>query len=107
MRDGVVSSNALIHCGSQSGVIVVPNEPFRYQLKGFDSEGNDFEETREVKLTPCPTTSPTPGFVECPCFNGGRCIAFTQFNHTHIACNCLERYSGSHCQKDHNHTIPQ
>ena len=52
LHDGIVSSNALIHCGTLlSGVIVVPNEPFRYQLKGFDSEGNGFEETREIKLT--------------------------------------------------------
>ena len=103
LKDGVVSSNALTHCGSLlSGVIVVPNEPFRYQLKGFDSEGNDFEETREVKLSPetesCPTTSPTSGFVECPCLNGGRCISFTRFDRTHIACGCPEGYSGSHCQ---------
>ena len=31
LKDGVVSSNALMHCGSLlSGVIVVSNEPFRY-----------------------------------------------------------------------------
>ena len=122
LRDGVVSSTALMHCGSLlSGVIVVPNEPFRYQLEGFDSEGNGFEVTRETILTPetelcesptptpaiitttatvtaTPTASPTPGFVECPCLNGGRCVEFTRFGRTRIVCSCPEGYSGSQCQ---------
>ena len=121
LRDGIVSSNALIHCGTLlSGVIVVPNEPFRYQLKGFDSEGNAFEETREIKLTSetelCPTALPTTalptpeGFVECPCLNGGRCVTFTRFGRNHIVCSCPVGYSGSRCQTSeliYNHTKPQ
>ena len=116
LNDGTVSSNALMHCGSLlSGIIVVPNVPFRYQLKGFDSKGNGFEETRDTELTPktetcklptptpaitttTPTTCPTPGFVECPCLNGGRCVTFTRFGRTHIVCSCPEGYSGSQCQ---------
>ena len=33
LKDGIISSNTLVHCGSLlSGVIVVPNVPFHYQL---------------------------------------------------------------------------
>ena len=112
MRDGVVSCNAMSHCGSLlSGVIIVPSEPFRYQLRGFDSKGNSFTETEEVRLEPevetcdeptptstSPTASPTPGFVDCPCLNGGRCVTFEQFGRTRIVCRCQEGYSGSQCQ---------
>ena len=105
-----------MHCGSLlSGVIVVPNVPFHYQLKGFDSKGNGFEETRVTKQTPItefcdlptptpaiitltPTACSTPGFVECPCCNDGRCVSFTRFCCTHIVCSCPEGYSGSQCQ---------
>ena len=111
MRDGVVSCNAMSYCGSLlSGVIIVPSEPFRYQLRGFDSKGNSFTKTKKVRLEPelemcdkptptsnttTPTTSPIPGFVDCPCLNGGRCIPFTQFGHTRIVCSCQKGYSGS------------
>ena len=40
MHDGIVSSNPIIHCGELfSGVIVVLNAPFSYQLRGYDSKG--------------------------------------------------------------------
>ena len=104
------------HCGNLlAGVIIVPSESFRYQLRGYDSKGNAFTETREIKLkpaakmcTPTPTTaitttptvtaSPTPGFVDCPCLNGGRCVTFVRFGRTRIVCSCPEGYSGSQCQ---------
>ena len=119
LHDDIVSSNAMIHCGNLlSGVIIVPSAPFRYQLRGYDSKGNSFTETREIRLNPkaemcdlptptltTPTTttstpiaSPTPGFVECPCLNGGRCVTFVRFGRTRIICSCLEGYSGSQCQ---------
>ena len=123
MHDGIVSSNPIIHCGKLfTGVIVVPNAPFSYQLRGYDSKGNGFVETREIKLNPetqlcdlptpssatittTPMASPTPGFVDCPCLNGGRCVSFTRFGRTRIICSCLKGYSGSKCEtsKFHDH----
>ena len=103
------------HCGNLlAGVIIVPSEPFRYQLRGYDSKGNSFTETREIILKPAaemctppipttaiptiPTASPPPGFVHCPCLNGGRCVTFKRFGCTRLVCSCLEGYSGSQCQ---------
>ena len=51
LYDDIVSFNAMIHCGNLLfGVIVVPSAPFRYQLRGYDSKGNNFTETRETRL---------------------------------------------------------
>ena len=117
-----MSSNALSHCGGLlAGVIIVPSKPFRYQLnRGYDSKGNGFTETKEARLEPeieicakptptstttTPTACPTPGFVDCPCLNGGRCITFTQFGRTRVVCRCQEGYSGSQCQESKFITI--
>ena len=123
LRDEIVSCNALSHCGSLlAGVIIVPRESFRYQLRGYDSKGNSFTETKEARLefkvaicakliatptstTTTPTVSPTPGFVDCPCLNGGKCVTFTQFSCTCIVCRCQEGYSGSQCQESKFITI--
>ena len=117
LHDEIVSCNAMTHCGNLlAGVIIVPSVPFRYQLRGYDSKGNSFTETRETRLNPkaetcdlptptsatstttAPTASPTPGFVDCPCLNGGRCVTFVRFGRTRIICSCPEGYSGSQCQ---------
>ena len=106
MHDGIVSSNPIIHCGELfSGVIVVPNAPFSYQLRGYDFKGNGFVETREIKLNPKTQLCdlPTPGFVNCPCLNGGRCVTFVRFGRTRIICSCLKGYSGSQCQTSKFH----
>ena len=58
-----------------------------------------------TSTTTIPTASPTPGFVDCPCLNGGRCVTFTQFGRTRVVCRCQEGYSGSQCQESKFITI--
>ena len=49
MTNGIVATNALSHCGSLfAGVIIVPNAPFRYQLQGYDADGNTFTRTKDI-----------------------------------------------------------
>jgi len=47
-----------------SEVIIVPSEPFQYQLRGYDSDGNSFVKTKEFRLKPvvkvCTLPTPTP-----------------------------------------------
>ncbi|XP_065886855.1 uncharacterized protein [Dysidea avara] len=51
LADGAVSSNALTRCdGLLTGVIIVPNAPFRYQLEGYDTDGNRFTRTRDALI---------------------------------------------------------
>ena len=112
LHEEIVSRNALSHCGNLlAGVIIVPSEPFHYQLRVYDSKGNSLTETREIILKPAaemctppipttaipttPTASPPSGF---PCLNDGRCVTFVRFGRTLIVCSCPEGYSGSQCQ---------
>ena len=117
LHDGIISF-PMVHCSSLlSGVIIVPSVPFRYQLRGYDSKGNGFVETKKTKLYPkaeicdlptptsstvvtssttvtTPTASPIPPLV-CPCRNGGRCI---RFGRTQVQCVCQPGHAGSLCQ---------
>ena len=117
-HDGIISRNAMSHCGSLlTGMITVPCEPFRYQLRGSDSRGNNFTETREIKLRPATemctptsatattTTPTTPGIIDCPCLNGGSCITYVRFGRTYTTCSCQKGYTGAKCEKSKFITI--
>jgi len=113
LTNGIVSSNALTQCGGLlTGVIIIPNAPFRYQLEGYDSDGNSFSRTRDVLIeakseeckiptppTTATTSSPSPSPTsDCPCLNGGSCVTVVRFGCRRVFCRCADGYTGSICQ---------
>jgi len=71
--NGIVSSNVLTRCGGLlTGIIIIPNAPFRYQLEGYDADGNRFTRTRDILMeaeseecevsTPDTTSTTSPSF---------------------------------------------
>ena len=86
--------------------ITIPNDPYFYQLEGFDFKGNIFIQTRLELQTPVspPTTPPTaatsaPTMLTCPCLNGGRCIRYTRFGRKRVRCVCPYGYRGITCER--------
>jgi hypothetical protein len=88
----ILSSTATGYTFSPSGLLrwkVTSNDDKKFTVK-FTDECDAFD-----------TTDMTVRIVQCPCFNGGKCVPHP--NHPRgsgrYQCNCINKFSGERCER--------